>query len=89
VVCRIVTRRENERLIVRLVGRLAEAQVADLLEVCGWTSQPPILELDELVSADAVGTDALSRIERQGAKLVGTPQYLRLTLDDLARSHKR
>jgi hypothetical protein len=34
----------------------------------------PILELDDLASADVVGLDALLRVERQGARLNGLPE---------------
>jgi hypothetical protein len=84
VLCRIECRRENARFIVHLAGRLGEAHVPDFLQVCARDSRP-IVELDELVSVDAVGIDALLRVERQGARLVGLPEYLRLTLDTLAR----
>ena len=70
--------------MVRLAGRLGEAQVPDLLEVCEQSNGPPLLELDELLSADGIGMDALRRIEEQGAELVGMPQYIRLKLDVLA-----
>lgn len=69
-------------MVVRLAGRLGEVHVPDLLAVCAQPAQT-VLELDELVSADAVGIDALLRIEQQGARLVGLPQYLRLELDVL------
>ena len=60
----------------------------ELLEVCEQSNGPPLLELDELLSADGIGMDALRRIEEQGAELVGMPQYIRLKLDVLAREHK-
>ena len=82
--CRIDSRRENDTLVIRLVGRLGEAHVPDLLQACAQAPRP-ILELDELVAADPVGLDALLRVERQGARLIGLPQYLRLTLETLAR----
>jgi hypothetical protein len=88
VLCRIEWRRENSLLVVHLAGSLGEAHVPDLLAVCAQAPQP-ILELDELVSADAVGLDALLRIERQGARFVGLPEYLRLTLETLARDRAR
>jgi hypothetical protein len=83
--CRIQIRHENDRVIVHLAGRLGEAEVPDLLEACAAGAGPPILELDELISADAVGMDALLRIEQEGARLVGLPEYIRLKLDTLAR----
>jgi hypothetical protein len=89
VLCRIEVRRENGRLVLRLAGRLTEAQVPDLLEACAETTEPPLIQLDELVSADAVGVDALFRMEQLGAELVGLPEYLRLTLDVRARERRR
>ena len=65
------------------IGSDPIARDADLLEACAQAKQP-IVELDELVSADAFGIDALFRIEQQGARLVGLPEYLRLTLETLA-----
>jgi hypothetical protein len=88
VTCRIEVRYERERCVVHLAGRLTEAQVPALLETCGQGTEPPRLELDELVSADVVGIDALLRIEQQGAELVGLPEYLRLKLEFLAREQK-
>ena len=84
VLCRIECRRHDTRLVVRLAGRLDEAHVPDLLDACAQAVRP-ILELDELVSADAVGIDALLFLEQQGARLKGLPEYLRLTIDTLAR----
>ena len=71
---------------MHLAGRLGGEQVPDLLEVCSTQARPPILELDELMSADVVGVDALLRIEEQGAELVGLPEYLRLKLTTGARA---
>jgi len=89
VLCRIEIRREPDRVIVHLAGRLSEAQVPALIEACAQAGSRAILELDELPSADAVGLDALMRIERQGGIFVGLPEYLRLKMDVLAREFKR
>jgi hypothetical protein len=74
---------------VHLAGRLTEAQVPDLLETCARGTALPLVELDDLVSADFVGIDALLRIEQQGAEFVGLPEYLRLKLEVLAREQRR
>jgi hypothetical protein len=89
VLCRIEVRRENHRVAVHLAGHLGEEQVPDLLAACAPDPDPPQVVLDELLSADAVGVDALLRIELNGAKLVGLPQYLRLELDALTRRQGR
>ena len=49
----------------------------------------PIVELDELLSADAAGIDALLRLEQQGARLVGLPGYSRPEVEILARQRGR
>jgi hypothetical protein len=69
--------------VVHLAGHLSEAQVPELLAACAETA--PLIELEELVSADAVGLDALVRIEQRGAQLVGLLEYLRFELDALSR----
>jgi hypothetical protein len=86
--CRILVRRDNDRVVVHLAGRLAGREVPEFLEAC-TSDQPPILELDELVSADAVGLDALVRIEASGAQLIGVPEYIRLKLNVLAGERRR
>jgi hypothetical protein len=86
--CRIQVRREHDGVVVHLAGRLAGKGVPELLEAC-IAAKPLILELDELVSADAVGLDALLRIEEGGGLLVGTPEYIRLKLNVLASERRR
>ena len=74
-------------MVVHLAGHLSEAQVPELLATCAEAVQP-VVELDELVSADAVGLDALVRIEQHGAQLVGLLEYLRFELDALIRKQR-
>ena len=85
--CRIQLRREDGRLVVHLAGHLSEAQVPELLASCAEAAKP-LVELDELVSADAIGLDALQRIEEQGAQFVGLLEYLRFELDALRRRQR-
>jgi hypothetical protein len=88
VVCRIEVRSEKGRVVVRVAGRLTEAQVPDLLEACAKAGGAALLELDELISADAIGMDTLQRLEQRGAQLVSLPEYLRLKLEVVARERK-
>jgi hypothetical protein len=85
--CLIEVRRESQKIVVHLAGHLSEAQVPDLLAACAAPadSSRVVLVADELVSADAVGIDALLRIEQRGIELVGLPQYLRIELDGRER----
>ena len=85
VLCRIQIRREDGRAVVRLAGHLTGAQVPDLLAACAGGTDRARVELDELLSADVVGLDALLRVEERGAVLVGLLEYLQFELDALRR----
>ena len=85
--CRIQLKREGGRFVVHLAGHLSEAQVPELLAACAEATHP-IVELDELISADAVGLDALVRVEQNGAELVGLLEYLRFEIDALKRKQR-
>ena len=78
---------ENDRRIVRLAGRLSVAQVPELMGACDADRPLPLqLDLSELVSADAPGIDALQRLRRKGATLVGIPGYIQIKLDSVNSS---
>jgi hypothetical protein len=81
VLCRIEVRRENLRAVVHVIGRLSEAQVPALLEACATLDDPIIVELGELISADAVGVEGLRRLQERGARLRRLPEYLRFELE--------
>jgi hypothetical protein len=71
---------DGQRRVVRLAGRFGEAQVPELLCACEGVGELT-LDLAELVSADAVGLDALHRIRQRGARIVGASGYIQLKLD--------
>jgi hypothetical protein len=78
--CWIGVKRDGDRCVVRLAGRLTSAQVPELLrafEGCGSIE----LNLSDLMSADAAGTETLRRIRGAGATLIGTNGYIQLKLD--------
>ncbi len=79
---------QADRRIVRLAGRLGEAQVPELLEACG-TPGALQLDLSDLCSADCAGLDALHRVYARGANLVGVPGYIQLWLDSPSRARER
>jgi ABC-type transporter Mla MlaB component len=82
--CWIGISQEKDRRVVRLAGRLAEAQVPELLIACSELG-PLELDLSDLVSADAAGLEALYRVQSRGAMLVGVPGYIRLQLESRSR----
>jgi len=82
--CWIGVVQEKDQRIVRLAGRLAEAQVPELLQACAG-SYALQLDLTDLVSADATGLEALKRVRARGAVFVGVPGYIQLKLDSAVR----
>ena len=76
--CWIGIVQEGGRRVVRLAGRLAEAQVPELLMACD--PGPVEVDLSDLLSADAAGLDALQRLHARGAVLVRVPGYIQLRL---------
>ena len=78
--CWIGIAEEEGRRVVRLAGRLAEAQVPELLMACGQ-ADALVLDLSDLLSADAAGLEALQRVQARGAALVGVPGYIQLQLE--------
>jgi hypothetical protein len=75
--CRIQVVQEQQLCTVRLAGRLNEVQVYELFSVCARAAGQVQIDLTDLLSADAVGLDALRRLRVDGAELVGVAQYLR------------
>ena len=44
-----------------------------------------VLDLADLLNADATGVDALRRLQRDGATFIKISQYMRLKIDAAAR----
>ena len=86
--CWIGVEDERDRRIVRLAGRLAEAQVPELLMACSDAGRLE-LDLTDLLSADVAGLEALQRVQARGATFVGVPGYIQLRLATPSRIRKR
>ena len=86
--CWIGIAQEAERRVVRLAGRLGEAQVPELLMACGQAG-PLLLDLSDLLSADAAGIEALQRVQARGAESISVPAYIQLQLESPSRTRKR
>jgi anti-anti-sigma regulatory factor len=78
--CRIQVVQRPERCTLHLAGRLNAARVPELRAICAAAAGQLRIDLTDLVSADAVGIDALRRLRREGAELKGVPHYLRRSL---------
>jgi anti-anti-sigma regulatory factor len=78
--CRIQIVHRDDGCTVLLAGRLRAAQVHDLKGICAAERGRVRIDLTDLLSADAVGLDALRRLRHDGAELVGVAQYLQRSL---------
>jgi hypothetical protein len=81
--CRIQVFQERDLRIVRVAGRLEDAQVPDLLAACYEADRAVQVDLTDVVSVDTIAVDALRRVRDAGARLVGVPKYIQLKLDTL------
>jgi hypothetical protein len=79
--CRIEVVDQPDHRVVRLAGRLADAQVPDLVRVCSENAMALHLHLGYLISVDAVGLDVLHRLRERGATFIEVPAYIQLKLD--------
>jgi anti-anti-sigma regulatory factor len=79
--CRIQVVRQPGACTLTLAGYLQAAQVHELRGICATIAGPIRIDLSDLVSADAVGLDALRRLRQDGAELVGVAPYLRRSLE--------
>jgi hypothetical protein len=79
--CRIDVNQQAGVYVVRVAGRLTDVQVPDLLRVCG-TLAPLQLDLAQLDSATGIGIEALKRLQKSGAQIVGATHFIQLLLNN-------
>lgn len=76
---RIEARRvENDVTLVTIAGRLAAANVRELHDLCACFEGALVLDLSDLISADAQGVEALRELEDRGAELRNVSPFIRL-----------
>jgi enhancing lycopene biosynthesis protein 2 len=78
--CRIQTSQTPDACTIHVVGRLAGAEVGELLNVCAEASGHLRIDLADLLSTDPAAVEALRRLAADGAELIGIAQYLRYRL---------
>ena len=78
--CRIDIDYQAGCYVVRVAGRLTDVQVPDLIRVCA-THSPVQVDLTQLDSASNVGIEALQRVQKAGAQIVGATHFIQLLLD--------
>ena len=67
---------ESGRAVLRIHGRLSGAAVIELERVCRSVSEPLILDLAHLTSADDAGIETLKRLATDGVECTGVSRHL-------------
>ena len=75
--CRIQTSQTPDGWTIHVMGRLAGAEVGELLNACARASGHLRIDLADLLSTDSSGVEALRRLAADGAELIGMAEYLR------------
>lgn len=79
--CLIEVDSDGDVQIVRVAGRLTEAQVPDLLAVSTVATGFVWIDLVHLVSVDSIALEALRRVRASGAAVINAPPFIQLMLD--------
>jgi hypothetical protein len=78
--CRIDVMHRAQGRLVRVAGRLTDAQVPDLLKVCD-SGESVCLDLSELDSASRVAVETLRRLLRSGVQIEGATRFIQLLIE--------
>ncbi len=73
---------EGPETVVYIVGRLSRDAVAQLREVCDPIEGAFVIDLSNLLFADAAGIDVIRTLGEKGAEVRGASPFVQLLLDD-------
>ena len=79
---RIDIKAEGSETVVHVAGRLSGRAVAQFREACYPIEGAFILDLSDLLFADATGIDIIRRIVEKGAEVRRASPFVRLLLED-------
>ncbi len=79
---RIDIKAEGPETVVHVAGRLSGGAVAQLREACDPIEDAFVLDLSNLLFADATGTDIIRTIVEKGAEVRGASPFVQLLLED-------
>ena len=74
---------EGSTTVVSVAGRLQDGAVEELSSACDRIGRHFVLDLAELVSADAAGIGFIRAVAKADATVRGLSPYLQLLLDDV------
>ncbi len=81
---RIIHTTESQQTVFRIDGRLVAEDVPVLDKMCHQIGWPDILDLSELLSADAAASERLREFVRGGGMIRGATPYIQLLINDPA-----
>jgi len=73
---------EGPETVVRIAGRLSGVAVAQLKKACHPIEGPFVIDLSNLLFADAGGIDVIRVLDDRGAKVRGASPFIQLLLED-------
>lgn len=83
--CKFDIDRDAVPSTIRIAGRLTAAHVPDLMQV--WlelseaSQRTVLIDLEDLMSTDAIGVEALRRVAGEGAVLANASPYIQMKLE--------
>ena len=82
---RIDIESEGPVTVVHMTGRLSKNTVPQLKEACHQIEDAVVLELSNLRSVDAAGSNIIRALVEKGAKIQGASPFIQLLLNDANR----
>jgi anti-anti-sigma regulatory factor len=79
---RIDIKSEGAETVVRIAGRLSGAAVPLFRKACDPIEGAFVLDLSNLLSADAAGIEVIRKVGETGVEVRGASPFVRLLLDD-------
>ena len=79
---RITMRLEDQQRVFRIDGQLTAGDLPVVDRLCVEVGRPDVLDLTDLQSVDAAGSERLRELASSGVALQGASPYLRLLLDN-------
>lgn len=70
-------------VVLELSGRLAEATVTQLTDICEPIEGMFVLDLSKLKFADDAGVDVIRMLHTKGAKICGASSFIKLLINGI------
>jgi anti-anti-sigma regulatory factor len=73
---------EGNETVVHIAGRLSGVAVAQLRKACDSIEGAFVLDLSNLLFADAAGIDVIRKLDEKGPEVRGASPFIQLLLKD-------